>query len=147
MWRAENSTWHMNVNIIIIISLITYDCYYHQPHNLWLPTMKCGWKALGKEGIMGSGIWSIFYSYTSNISSIFVNSDKRYHHKWETIKKNKVTVFSSIFKNMRQYRLWGLIFIFSRKNTLMVMTSLEDTPMSNICNRSSIEVKETILKH
>lgn len=27
---------------------------------------------------------------------------------------------------------------------LMMMTSLEDTPMSNTCNRSSIEVKETI---
>jgi hypothetical protein len=47
---------------------------------------------------------------------------------------------------MRQCRLWSLIFIFSRKNMLMVVTSLEDTPMSNICNRSSIEVKETILK-
>lgn len=29
---------------------------------------------------------------------------------------------------------------------LMMMTSLEDTPMSNTCNRSSIEVKETIPK-
>lgn len=28
----------------------------------------------------------------------------------------------------------------------MMMTSLEDTPMSNTCNRSSIEVKETIPK-
>lgn len=53
---------------------------------------------------------------------------------------------SSIFKNMRQFRLWILIFIFSRKDMLMMMTSLEDTPMSNTCNRSSIEVKETIPK-
>lgn len=29
---------------------------------------------------------------------------------------------------------------------LRFMTSLEDTPMSNTCNRSSIEVKETIPK-
>lgn len=29
---------------------------------------------------------------------------------------------------------------------LRLMTSLEDTPMSNTCNRSSIEVKETIPK-
>ena len=53
---------------------------------------------------------------------------------------------SSIFKNMRQFRLWSLIFIFSRKNMLRFMTLLEDTPMSNTCNRSSIEVKETIPK-
>ena len=53
---------------------------------------------------------------------------------------------SSIFKNMRQFRLWSLIFIFSRKNMLRLMTSLEDTPMSNTCNRSSIEVKNTIPK-
>lgn len=49
---------------------------------------------------------------------------------------------SSIFKNMRQYRLWSLMFIFSRQNMLMVKTSLEDTP----CPIPATEARQKLKK-
>lgn len=53
-----------------------------------------------------------------------------------------IKLCSSIFKNMRQYRLWSLMFIFSRKNMLMMMTSLEDTP----CPIPAIEARQKLKK-
>lgn len=49
---------------------------------------------------------------------------------------------ASIFKNMRQYRLWSLMFIFSWKNMLLVMASIEDTP----CPISATEARQKLKK-